>query len=117
MEEKELFLNTEDAIKNIAMKLKSEMNLYDRWASQNPQKLTHDNLEFKQIKQKIKLLNLQRKELIDMDYNFRNTVRLHYEEEESNEPTFTKSRNDRIVGNSIKPNKLGNKRGNKVSSV
>lgn len=93
-------LNSEDAIALIKTELNRAMVSFDRWASENPQKLHPTDPEFKAMKQTIKLLRLRLKDYEEISRKYQETVRLLQLQQpevlwgtESPSHPFTKSRN------------------------
>lgn len=58
------------AMISTSQELNAAMVAFDRWASQNPEKLSAENLEFKAMKQVVKRLRLRLKEQQDMQSNY-----------------------------------------------
>lgn len=112
-----IFLNIDDAIVSVDTQYKVAMSKFDRWASQNPEKLDPLNQEFRNIKQEIKLLRLKKKELCDMKSNYQNTLFVLQSVEEPNVTTTAtkRSRNGSVQQSGIS-NKLGFKRSNQISN-
>ena len=111
-----IFLNIDDAINHVDTQYRVAMSNFDKWASQNPEKLDPINQEFRKIKQEIKLLRLKKKELCDMKSNYQNTLFVLQSVEESGNVNITKrGRNGGVQQNGIN-NKLGFKRSNQISN-
>jgi hypothetical protein len=114
--ETEIFLTSNDALKKIESDLKEEMAKYDRWASENPHKIIAGNQDFKTVKQKIKLLQLKRKELIDLHNNYQNTLMVSWNHHhQQTEPSYSKPRGVQVVSTK-RQNMLGERRSNKIST-
>lgn len=67
-------LDTATALDLTAQELNLAMIAFDRWASQNPEKLDPNNQEFKDMKQMVKLLRLRMKEQQDMQRAYNTAI-------------------------------------------
>ncbi len=63
-------MDVDAALLATSQELNAAMVAFDRWASQNPEKLTPTNDEFKAMKQVVKRLRLRLKEQQDMKGNY-----------------------------------------------
>lgn len=63
-------MDVDAAMVATSQELNAAMVTFDRWASQNPEKLSPSNAEFKQMKQIVKRLRLKLKEQQEMQSNY-----------------------------------------------
>lgn len=68
-------MDSRAAIATTVTELNAVMTAFDRWASQNPEKLEPNNSEFKAMKQVVKLLRLRIKDQQSMQRTYENVTR------------------------------------------
>ena len=120
-------LSTEEAITKVNAELNLEMVNFGRWVAQNPSQTVSTNMEFRQMKQNIKLLRLRVRELEEMRDSYRNILRftspdvgnglLLSSDQNPNvkEQVFSKPRTVLPTENIRPSNKLGSKGQTRVS--
>lgn len=116
----QMSLTADEALQICATKLNAANIAFDQWVSQNPTRLNSTDPEFRYLKQKVKLLNLERNEIIELREEFQNTLfsapapNLNAQVETVENKNYTKSRN--TAATFAKPiNKLGSRKNNKLS--
>jgi hypothetical protein len=110
-------LDSESAIATTSAKLNDAMIQFDRWASQNPDKLDPTNEEFRAMRQMVKILRLRLKELSDIQKTYSFALPLLQETPQtisSSTGFYTKSRNTEDL-KERKTMKLGTRKGIKIS--
>lgn len=70
----EISLTTDEALQRAQQMLNTEMINFDRWASQNPEKVSTNDIELRLMRQRIKVLRLQINELKQMQEDYQNTL-------------------------------------------
>ena len=89
-------MDSESAIVATSAALNDTMSRFDRWVSQNPDKLVPTNDEFRTFRQTVKVLRLRLKELEEIQRTYTSTVSAVLKSNQSAEPPsllFCKSRN------------------------
>ena len=111
-------LTAEESLQICTKKLNAANIAFDQWVSQNPTRLNSTDPEFRNLKQNVKLLKLERNEIIELKEAFQNTLfsvpnPVHDETLESY--GYTKSRNSNTTILTKPINKLGSRQNNKIS--
>ncbi len=109
-------LTTDEALQKAQQILNAEMINFDRWASQNPEKVSSNDIELRLMRQRIKVLRLQINELKQMQQDYQNTLWIAKAEQPllmPNDPVLAQSRNNKIgvarENSRVAPNKITQK--------
>src|SRR5947209_4023383 len=109
------YISYDEAISAISQEYNDVMSKYDRWISANPDKLVETNVDYREMKQMLKILRMRKNELIAKKDEYINTLRFTASEQVLTPIQFSKKPSDSIVLDDKKVMKIGQKRIIKVA--